>query len=110
MTHRLARAVRDARLTARGREQAAALNAATKDTVQASAELLVASGLRRTLSTALDGYPTLKARLDAAGKPLVVLPQLQEVNDFPCDTGSVRPPPLPPSRRPRGSRRHDADC
>lgn len=51
------------------------------------------------MSTALDGYPALRAGLDAVGKPLVVLPQLQEVNALPCDTGSVRPclnPPIPP--------------
>ncbi|KAI0759716.1 phosphoglycerate mutase-like protein [Trametes elegans] len=80
----------DAPLTAKGRQQAAALNEATKDTIQATADLLVTSGLRRTLSTTLIGYPALRARLEAAGKPVVVLPQLQEVNDLPCDTGSAR--------------------
>ncbi|KAI0637601.1 phosphoglycerate mutase-like protein [Trametes polyzona] len=80
----------DAPLTKLGRQQAAALNEATKDTVQATAELLVTSGLRRTLSTTLDGYPLLRKRLEAAGKPIIVLPQLQEVNDLPCDTGSDR--------------------
>ncbi|KAH9853359.1 phosphoglycerate mutase-like protein [Lenzites betulinus] len=80
----------DAPLTALGRQQAAALNAATKETVQATAELLVTSGLRRTLSTTLDGYPVLRRRLEAAGKPIIVLPQLQEANDLPCDTGSDR--------------------
>ncbi|KAI0366245.1 phosphoglycerate mutase-like protein [Pilatotrama ljubarskyi] len=82
--------IRDAPLTARGREQAAALNEATKDTVQAVADLLVTSPLRRTLSTTLVGFPHLRQRLEAQGKPIIVLPQLQEVNDLPCDTGSDR--------------------
>ncbi|KAI8984909.1 phosphoglycerate mutase-like protein [Trametes punicea] len=82
--------IRDARLTARGRQQAAALNEATKDTIQAVADLLVTSGLRRTLSTTVVGFPILRKRLEAEGKPVVVLPQLQEVNDLPCDTGSDR--------------------
>ncbi|KAI0352796.1 phosphoglycerate mutase-like protein [Trametes cingulata] len=82
--------IRDAPLTARGRQQAAALNEATKDTVQATADLLVTSPLRRTLSTTLVGFPHLRKRLEAQGKPIIVLPQLQEVNDLPCDTGSDR--------------------
>ncbi len=87
--------VHDAPLTHRGRQQAAQLNQATKDTTQAVAELLVTSGLRRTLSTTVVGYPELRKRLEAEGKRIVVLPQLQEVNNLPCDTGSVRPPCIP---------------
>ncbi|KAI0751662.1 phosphoglycerate mutase-like protein [Daedaleopsis nitida] len=82
--------IRDAPLTFRGRQQAAALNQSTKGTIQASAELLVTSGLRRTLSTTVIGYSGLRKRLETNGKPVVVLPQLQEVNDLPCDTGSSR--------------------
>ena len=66
------------------------MNEATKDTVQATADLLVTSGLKRTLQTTILGFPALRKRLEAEGKPVVVLPQLQEVNDLPCDTGSVR--------------------
>ncbi|CDO70302.1 hypothetical protein BN946_scf184370.g3 [Trametes cinnabarina] len=80
--------IKDARLTPRGRQQAAKLNEHTKHTVQQSAHLLVSSGLRRTLSTTVLAFPALRKRLEAAGKPVVVLPQLQEVNDLPCDTGS----------------------
>ncbi|KAH9921572.1 phosphoglycerate mutase-like protein [Epithele typhae] len=80
----------DAPLTPLGRTQAASLHAATLDTVQADAALLVTSGLRRTLSTTVVGYATLRARLEAAGTPVAVLPQLQEANDLPCDTGSPR--------------------
>ncbi|PCH41665.1 phosphoglycerate mutase-like protein [Wolfiporia cocos MD-104 SS10] len=80
----------DAPLTALGRQQSAKLHEDTKDTFQQSAELLVTSGLRRTLSTAIIGYSTLRKRLEGEGKTVVVLPQLQECNDLPCDTGSAR--------------------
>ncbi|RDX44695.1 phosphoglycerate mutase-like protein [Lentinus brumalis] len=82
--------IHDAPLTHRGRQQAAQLNQATKDTTQAVAQLLVTSGLRRTLSTTVVGYAELRKRLEAEGKRIVVLPQLQEVNNLPCDTGSAR--------------------
>lgn len=72
--------VHDAPLTALGREQSAALYDATKDTIQKSADVLVTSALRRPLSTALIGYADLRKRLEAEGKPVVVLPQLQEVS------------------------------
>ncbi|KAH8824452.1 histidine phosphatase superfamily [Flagelloscypha sp. PMI_526] len=82
--------IHDAPLTAFGREQAARLYENTKENIQKSAQLLVTSGLRRTLSTTLIGYPDLKARLEAEGKPVVVLPQLQETNPYPSDRGSDR--------------------
>ena len=74
--------VHDAPLTALGREQAAKLHADTKDNIQQTADLLVTSGLRRTMQTAIIGYPELRKRLEAAGKPVIVLPQLQEVRDL----------------------------
>ncbi|TRM65100.1 histidine phosphatase superfamily [Schizophyllum amplum] len=80
----------DANLTALGREQSAKLHADTKDSIQQTADLLVTSGLRRTMQTMIIGYPELRKRLEAAGKPVIVLPQLQECNDLPCDTGSNR--------------------
>ncbi|KZT67055.1 phosphoglycerate mutase-like protein [Daedalea quercina L-15889] len=80
----------DAPLTALGREQAKRLHEDTKDTIQQTAELLATSGLRRTLSTTIIGYAALRKRLEAEGKPVVVLPQLQECNELPCDTGSSR--------------------
>ena len=71
--------VPDAPLTILGRQQAAALYDATKDTIQKTAELLVSSALRRPLSTMVIGYADLRKRLEAEGKPVVILPQLQEV-------------------------------
>jgi hypothetical protein len=62
--------------------------------------------MKRTLQTTVIGYPDLRKRLEGEGKPVIVLPQLQEVSitvgfiegsyrlpqtcAFPCDTGSVR--------------------
>lgn len=72
--------VRDAPLTVLGRQQSAAFREATKDTIQKTAELLVSSPMRRPLSTMVIGYPDLRKRLEAEGKPVVILPQLQEVS------------------------------
>ncbi|KAK7685722.1 hypothetical protein QCA50_011067 [Cerrena zonata] len=80
----------DAPLTQLGRQQSAALLEATKDTIQKTAELIVTSAMRRPLSTMVIGYAELRKRLEAEGKSVVVLPQLQECNDFPCDKGSPR--------------------
>ncbi|KAH8106332.1 phosphoglycerate mutase-like protein [Cristinia sonorae] len=82
--------IRDAPLTALGRQQASALYDATKETIQKTAELLVSSPLRRPLSTMILGYPDLRKRLEAEGKPVIILPQLQECNDLACDIGSPR--------------------
>ncbi|TFY58985.1 hypothetical protein EVJ58_g6066 [Rhodofomes roseus] len=82
--------IHDAPLTALGREQARKLHEDVKDTIQQTAGLLVTSGLRRTMSTAIIGYATLRTRLEAEGKAVVVLPQLQECNEFPCDRGSSK--------------------
>jgi len=82
--------IRDAVLTTLGRQQAAALNAATRDSIQKTAELLVSSPMRRPLSTMVVGYPDLRKRLESEGKPVVILPSLQECNDLPCDIGSPR--------------------
>jgi len=80
----------DAPLTQLGRQQSEELYKATKDTIQKSAELLVSSALRRPLSTMVIGFRDLRKRLEAEGKKVIVLPQLQECNDLPCDTGSPR--------------------
>jgi len=36
------------------------------------------------------GYPDLRKRLEAEGKRVIILPQLQETNAFVCDIGSPR--------------------
>lgn len=72
-------AVPDAPLTQLGRQQSEELYKATKDNIQKTAELLVSSALRRPLSTMVIGYKDLRMRLEAEGKKVIVLPQLQEV-------------------------------
>ncbi|ORY88381.1 histidine phosphatase superfamily [Leucosporidium creatinivorum] len=80
---------RDAPLTDIGREQAAALHQDTKDSgVQREAELLVASPLRRPVQTMLIGYPDLVQRLQRPN--IILLPELQEITNLPCDTGLER--------------------
>ncbi|KAJ3870282.1 histidine phosphatase superfamily, partial [Lentinula novae-zelandiae] len=81
----------DAPLTPLGRRQAEELYSQTTE-LQQSADLLVTSPLKRTLQTTIIGYRGLRARLESQNspKPIVVLSRLQEVNDFPCDTGSSR--------------------
>ncbi|RYP13931.1 hypothetical protein DL767_010523 [Monosporascus sp. MG133] len=83
----------DAPLTPLGRKQAATLARMIPD-LQAEAELIASSPLRRTLQTALLGFGPALARLGGGGsgasRALVCLPQAQECNDLPCDTGSDR--------------------
>lgn len=71
--------VHDAPLTLKGRHQSALLNEDTKDTFQKTAELLVTSALKRPIQTMITGYPLLRKKLEEAGKPVVILPELQEV-------------------------------
>ena len=57
-------------------------------------------GSRADPPSAARSYAPLRERLEREGKPVVIMPELQEVNALPCDTGSVRPrsirPPFPP--------------
>ncbi|GAA6003273.1 histidine phosphatase family protein [Rhodotorula paludigena] len=80
----------DAPLTKLGREQSANLCKETQDGFQRDADLLVSSPLRRPMQTFIIGYAPLRERLEKEGKPVVILPELQECNDLPCDTGSDR--------------------
>jgi len=82
--------IHDAPLTLKGRHQSALLNEDTKDTFQKTAELLVTSALKRPIQTMIIGYPLLRKKLEEAGKPIVILPELQECNGFPSDIGSPR--------------------
>lgn len=71
----------DAPLTALGRRQAKELNDKTKE-LQSTADCLIVSPLQRTLSTALDGYPDLIARLGKAN--VTCHPFLQEGTHCHC--------------------------
>ncbi|PWZ01833.1 phosphoglycerate mutase-like protein [Testicularia cyperi] len=78
----------DAPLTPLGKQQSARLPSLTQD-LQSRAEVILSSGLKRTLQSTKIGYAPAIERLGGLSK-VVVLPQLQECNDFPCDTGSDR--------------------
>ncbi|SNX86765.1 uncharacterized protein MEPE_05474 [Melanopsichium pennsylvanicum] len=78
----------DAPLTPLGKQQSARLPSLTQD-LQSRAQVILSSGLKRTLQSTKIGYAPLIERLGGLGK-VIVLPQLQECNDFPCDTGSAR--------------------
>ncbi len=84
--------IRDPPLTQLGISQARELDRVTRNSVQAQADLLVTSPLTRTLQTTLLGFPHLKDRLESQTdrKPLIALPQLQEVDSHPCDIGKDR--------------------
>lgn len=57
--------------------------------LQKQVELVVTSPLKRTLQTTLRGW---RASIDNTGgfSKVVCLPQLQECNAYPCDTGSAK--------------------
>ncbi|WPH04935.1 phosphoglycerate mutase-like protein [Acrodontium crateriforme] len=78
----------DAPLTPLGKKQAAAL-APQVDKLAQEVDLVVSSPLQRTLQTTALGW---KAAIDRLGgfKKVVCLPQAQECNAHPCDTGSSR--------------------
>ncbi|KAE8214602.1 hypothetical protein CF327_g1981 [Tilletia walkeri] len=80
--------IADAPLTELGRRQAATIPSFTTD-IQQTIDLIASSGLKRTLSTTRIGLAPAIARLGGP-RAAVVLPQLQECNDYPCDTGSDR--------------------
>ncbi|GAA6006869.1 hypothetical protein JCM11491_003212 [Sporobolomyces phaffii] len=80
----------DAPLTQLGREQSAQLRKDTEESWTNQVDLLVSSPLKRPMQTFIIGYAPLRARLEASGRPVVLLPELQEVNAHPCDTGSSR--------------------
>jgi len=77
--------IRDALLTDEGIEQARLHNESIRDNVSKQAELIVCSPLRRTVQTMLYGYADAVARL---GKDrIIIMPEVQEASDDPCDTG-----------------------
>jgi broad specificity phosphatase PhoE len=72
----------DPELTALGEEQARGL--IPKFPELANVQLIVSSPLRRTIQTALLAFPSQLKR----GLHIVALPEVQEVSDMNCDTGS----------------------
>ncbi|KAI1334020.1 phosphoglycerate mutase-like protein [Xylariaceae sp. FL0016] len=78
----------DAPLTPLGKKQATSLSRQIPE-LQQEADLIVSSPLRRTLQTTYLGWAPAIERLGGL-KKVVCLPQAQECNDFPCDTGSPR--------------------
>ena len=79
--------VADSPLTPLGRKQAASL-APRIPKLQQQVDLVVTSPLQRTLQTTLLGWGPAVRRLGI--QDVVCLPEAQECNDFPCDTGSAR--------------------
>ncbi|KAK3677073.1 hypothetical protein LTR78_003278 [Recurvomyces mirabilis] len=77
----------DAPLTPLGRKQAQSL-APQVSPLQKEVELVVTSPLSRTLQTTLLGWGPAAKRLGISN--VICLPQAQEVNDLPCDTGVSR--------------------
>ncbi|GAK66815.1 phosphoglycerate mutase-like protein [Moesziomyces antarcticus] len=78
----------DAPLTALGKQQSGRLPSLTQE-LQARAQVILSSALKRTLQSTKIGYAPAIERLGGLSK-VVLLPQLQECNDFPCDTGSAK--------------------
>ncbi|EMC94167.1 hypothetical protein BAUCODRAFT_150372 [Baudoinia panamericana UAMH 10762] len=79
--------IHDAPLTALGKKQAASL-APQVAKLQQEVELVATSPLARTLQTTKLGWAPAVERLGIQN--VVCLPQAQECNDLPCDTGSSR--------------------
>lgn len=79
--------VPDAPLTALGKKQAASL-APQVQQLQGTVDLIVSSPLQRTLQTTQLGWGPAVGRLGIGN--VVCLPQAQECNDHPCDTGSSK--------------------
>lgn len=79
--------VPDAPLTPLGKKQAASL-APQIPKLQKEADLIVSSPLKRTLQTTKLGWGPAVERLGI--KNVICIPQAQECNEFPCDTGSPK--------------------
>ncbi|KAI2777359.1 phosphoglycerate mutase-like protein [Daldinia loculata] len=80
--------IHDAPLTPLGKKQAASLARLIPD-LQNEADVVISSPLRRTLQTTYLGWAPAVERLGGL-KNVVLLPQAQECNGLPCDTGSAK--------------------
>ena len=74
-------------MTPLGRKQAASLPSRIPQLEQ-EVDLVVTSPLKRTLQTTLLAWEPAVKRLGI--ESVICLPEAQECNDFPCDTGSSR--------------------
>jgi hypothetical protein len=74
--------IRDAVLTARGKEQCRTLSSAFKQ--HQDVDIVFASPLRRTIQTAALSFGPVLARQEV---PFLLLPALQEVSNIGCDVG-----------------------
>ncbi|KAK5135604.1 hypothetical protein LTR08_005084 [Meristemomyces frigidus] len=79
--------IHDAPLTPLGKKQAASLAPQVTDLAK-EVDLVVSSPLKRTLQTTKLGWAPAVERLGI--KNVVCIPQAQECNDLPCDTGSAK--------------------
>ena len=79
--------VPDAPLTPLGKKQAAAMAPQVKQ-LQQEAEVVVSSPLKRTLQTTKLAWGPAVERLGIEN--VICLPEAQECNAHPCDTGSAR--------------------
>lgn len=78
-------AIHDPLLTPTGQEQCRILSETFPKAHMDQIELVVASPLKRTIYTALLSFgPVIKQK----GLKILLLPELQETSDLPCDTGS----------------------
>ncbi|KAK4496878.1 hypothetical protein PRZ48_011327 [Zasmidium cellare] len=77
----------DAPLTPLGKKQAASLSPQLEK-YHDKIDLVVSSPLQRTLQTTKLGWASAVGRLGI--KNVICLPEAQECNDFPCDTGSPK--------------------
>lgn len=78
----------DAPLTDLGKIQASKLPEFVPQ-LQQQIDLVISSPLKRTLQTTLRGWGPAVQKLGGPRK-VICLPQLQECNAYPCDTGSAR--------------------
>lgn len=86
----LLREVPDAALTDLGRSQCVEFRSSPLGrAIQDSVEVIMTSPQRRALSTTLLALPEAVERLLPQSR-VILVPQLQEINDLPCDRGSSR--------------------
>ncbi|KAJ1306208.1 hypothetical protein OPQ81_010916 [Rhizoctonia solani] len=80
----------DAVLTDLGRSQCVDFSSSSLGrSIQDSVELILTSPQRRALSTTILGLPGAVERLLPQSR-VILVPELQEINDLPCDRGSDR--------------------